>query len=76
MHPMSIDEIKTKIAFYGFIEISYIFSFLDLVCRTPPTESDYIYIRSSIGSCLKKHDDGSDYFIPLRDFALELDYLV
>lgn len=66
---------------YGFSEVADIFTFLDFICRAGPGPgvglgvSELAYIRKKIDICLRKNDDGDNYFIPLREFATELDCL-
>lgn len=69
-------QIKNRIRKFGFIEVADILRFLELMCDKELDVADYAYIRSKIGSCLKYHDDHSDYFIPLREFATELDCMI
>lgn len=64
---------------YGFSEVADIFSFLDFISRTGAETgigvSELAYIRKKIDICLRENDDGDNYFIPLREFATELDCL-
>jgi hypothetical protein len=70
---LSKKQLRERIAKYGFIEISDVLHFIDLVCSSPPDLSDYSFIRNKIELCLRHHDDSSNYFIDLREFASELD---
>lgn len=69
-------QIENRIRKFGFIEIVDIFVFLELICDTELDIADYAYIREKVGACLQCHDDHSDYFISLREFATELDCLI
>jgi len=60
---------------YGFIEIADAIKFLQLICGNELDTSEIAYLRKKIEFCLKNHDNQSDYFIPLREFATELDCL-
>lgn len=51
---------------YGFIECANIQRFIVLVCGPSLNEVDLIYIREKTLECLKKHDNGDDYFTPLK----------
>ena len=73
---LTSEQINEKINGYGFIEISDIGRFLALFCGTTPCWCDYIYIRAKLAECLLMHDDQSEYFIPLRELACDLDCLV
>lgn len=73
---LSVKEIRERIDRYGFTEISDIIIFLDVICHGLPDLPDYIYIRRKLDRCLSHHDNGSDYFIPLREFACELDAIL
>lgn len=61
---------------YCFIETSDIARFLDLICTNEPDSCDYVYIRGKLGRCLKAYDDKGDDFIPLRELACMLDFLI
>ncbi|KDA94290.1 hypothetical protein T296_11370 [Pantoea agglomerans Eh318] len=61
---------------YGFSEIGDILSFLDFICRPDLGISEIAYIRKKIDLCLRRYDDGRNYFIPLREFATELDCMI
>lgn len=72
----SAENIRMRLKDYCFSEVEDIFHFLNLFCNSPPGNCEYAYIRSKLGLCLKHHDNQSDYFIPLREFAAELDCLI
>lgn len=57
---------------FGFSEIGDILSFLDFISRPELGISEIVYIRKKIELCLRRYDDGENYFIPLREFATEL----
>lgn len=61
---------------YGFPEIGDILSFLEFICRPDLGISEIVYIRKKIELSLRKYDDGNNYFIPLREFATELDCMI
>lgn len=69
-------QIESRVNDYYFAEIRDILCFLSCVCGIQPDDCGYIYIRSKLGQCLSIHDDRSNYFIPLRELACELDFLV
>lgn len=69
-------QIENRVSDYNFSETGDILRFLSCVCGMQPDDCGYIYIRSKLGQCLSNHDDCSDYFIPLRELACELDFLV
>lgn len=69
-------RIKRIVGKYGFIEIAYILHFLTVFCQGSLRDSDCLYIRNELAKCLKAHDDSSEYFIPLRELATELDCLI
>lgn len=73
---MSKKQLRERVQSYGFIEIADILRFIDFVCIPLPDKGDYIFIRNKIELCLKNHDNGSDYFITLREFASELDAMI
>jgi len=70
------EQIIYRVREYGFVEISEILNFLKYICHSRLDDSDYLYIRSKLGKCLDINDDHSEYFIPLRELATELDCLV
>lgn len=76
IYSMSKEQIKFRIQKFGFVEVADILRFLELMCDTELDVADYTYIRSKIGSCLKHHDDHSNYFTPLRELAAEMDCLI
>lgn len=73
---VSKEQVRKRLEGYGFIEISKIFRFLDLMCESDLDVSAFFYIRSQLSLCLLNHDNWSDYFIPLREFAAELDCFI
>lgn len=73
---LSKKELKERVGYYGFIEMADILRFIDFICSSPPERNDYLFTRGKLGLCLRHHDDGSDYFIPLRELATELDCLI
>ncbi|HFQ9141769.1 TPA: hypothetical protein ACHTOV_004255 [Enterobacter cancerogenus] len=70
------EQLRERVGRYGFIEIADILRFIDFICSSPPERNDYIFIRGKLDLCLRHHDDGGDYFIPLRELATELDCLI
>ncbi|MBS1205271.1 MAG: hypothetical protein H6R25_2170 [Proteobacteria bacterium] len=73
---LSKEQLRERVSHYGFIEIVDILRFIDSICSSPPGRGDYFFIRDKIGLCLCHHDNESDYFIPLRELATELDCLI
>jgi hypothetical protein len=73
---LSITQIRQRVDQYGFIEFASILKFIEYVCSSPPDIGDYSFIRAKVRLCLQHHDDGSDYFIAIREFASELDALI
>ncbi|MGR3184276.1 hypothetical protein [Enterobacter cancerogenus] len=71
-----VSRVKRMLKRYGFIEVAYILHFLNVFCQGTLRESDCLYIRNELARCLKKNDDTSEYFIPLRELATELDCLI
>lgn len=69
------EQIRERVGGYGFIEIADVLRFIDLICSSPPDRSDYVFIRGKLDLCLRYHDNGDDYFIPLRELVTELDCL-
>lgn len=70
------EYVYEKIRSYGFTEIGDLITFLQIICNTDLDISELLYFRAKIGLCLRHHDDSTDYFIPLREFACELDCLI
>lgn len=73
---LSKKQLKERVSLYGFVEIADVLRFIDFICSSPPDRSDYVFIRSKIDLCLRRHDNGSNYFIELREFASELDAMI
>lgn len=73
---MSKNQLRERIGHYGFVEVADILRFIDFICSSPPDRSDYAFIRSKLDLCLRHHDNGSNYFIELREFASELDAMI
>lgn len=71
----SRQRIGEKVRDYGFIEIAEISKFLKLMCGDELDAVDLSYVRGKLGACLRHHDNGSDYFMQLRELASELDSL-
>lgn len=61
---------------YGFVETSCILRFLENVCGPNPDECAFLYIRGKLDECLRKHDNGSEYFSAMRRLLRDLDYLL
>lgn len=55
------------------MEASDILHFLDFICHEELDVGDYLYLRYKVGRAISAHDDKSEYFIPLRELATELD---
>lgn len=60
---------------FGFTEVADILNFLDFMCGSDLDVSEIAYLRQKIHLCLRRNDNGSNYFIRLREFATELDCL-
>jgi hypothetical protein len=73
-YSLSKVKIIETISCFGFIEVAQILCFLEFI--EVFDDSALVYIRSKIKECLMKHDDKSNYFIPLRELATELDFLI
>lgn len=73
---LSKSQLKERFVHYGFIEIADVLRFIEFACSSPPERSDYMFIRDKIYLCLKYHDNGSNYFIELREFASMLDAMI
>lgn len=65
-----------KIGRYGFVEIADAQKFLKVMCDVVLDSSDLAYLRKKIDACLRHHDNGTNYFVSLREFATELDCLI
>lgn len=68
------DWLYSRVKSFGFIEIDCVLRFLECVCKQFPDESDILYVSSKISECLKIHDNGGDYFSPLREVKVMLVY--
>jgi len=75
MNFLTCKRVEEAIKGYGFSEITDILAFLNFSCCTELDASELAYIREKIDICLRKNDNGDNYFIPLREFATELDCL-
>ncbi|ELW1648937.1 hypothetical protein NTH58_004035 [Enterobacter oligotrophicus] len=73
---LSRKRIGALLGGFGFVEAADICRFLSLVCNEVPDTGDYLYLRFKIGQCLSRHDDKSEYFIPLRELVTELDCMI
>ncbi|WP_206756727.1 hypothetical protein, partial [Pantoea agglomerans] len=60
---------------FGFTEIADILNFLDFMCGSELDVSEITYLRQKIHVCLRRNDNGDNYFIALREFATDLDCL-
>lgn len=78
--PLTCKRVLDTLKVYGFIEVGDIFSFINFVCQTDSGTSldisEIAYIRKKLEICLNNNDNESNYFIPLREFAIELDCLI
>lgn len=71
--------IKEMLGNYGFIEISDILIFLSIIGEGKYEAFEYKYIRSKLSECIRKHDNGSEYFESIRHTLSVIDeylYLV
>ncbi|MHA0949044.1 hypothetical protein [Enterobacter ludwigii] len=57
---------------YGFIEVSDIIFVLTLSRSSQLTATELYYLECKLNECLRSHDNGSDYFIPLRELKEEV----
>ena len=70
---LSPDRIKERLRYFGFTEVDEILKFISIIDAEDADASGYTYIRARLDRCLRNHDNGDDYFIPLREIASELD---
>lgn len=75
-YDVGLDELLAEIQGYGFMEISDIKYFISVMARLNPTACEYLYIREKLALCLINHDNGADYFIPLRHLVASLNYFL
>lgn len=73
---IGLAEILAETQRYGFTELADIKAFLSAVSHINPTVCEYVYIREKLTLCLITHDNGADYFTPLRRLATRLDYFL
>lgn len=57
---------------YGFIEVSDIIFLLTLSRSNQLKATELYYLECKLNECLRNHDNGSDYFVPLRDLKKEV----
>lgn len=62
---VSAGYIKSRIENFSFTEVADILNFLCFTDNGTPECSDYMYIRGKIDRCLRNHDNGEGYFVPL-----------
>lgn len=60
------NHLSEIIQHYGFIDCGQVVSFLKYVCDEYPDEIDLTWIYGKINLCLRRHDNGSEYFNGLR----------
>lgn len=70
---ISISELSEKVKDFGFIECQSICAFLNLVCDKKPDSQDLFWIKEKIRACLRRYDNGNEYFEPLRIIERELE---
>ncbi len=75
-YKISRSEFLNRLIDYRFNETKDIVNFLKFFCDENIDICDYLFIRAKLELCLKNHDNMSDYFIPLRQVATELDCLI
>ncbi|TKJ82629.1 hypothetical protein EpCFBP13511_24040 [Erwinia persicina] len=68
-------NVKEVLRYYGFSEVADIFSFLNFTHTAELGTSELAYIREKVSICLRRNDNGDNYFIALREFATDLDCL-
>ncbi len=76
LHLLTREVAINKIRGYGFVEIRDALKFLQGMCDLVLDRGDLTYLRGKIDVCLRHHDNGSNYFISLREFASELDCFI
>lgn len=57
---------------YGFLEVSDIIFVLTLSRSSQLKATELYYLECKLNECLRNHDNGSDYFIPLRELREEV----
>lgn len=65
-------KIISMLMTYGFLEISDIIFVLTLSRSRQVKASELYYLECKLNECLRNHDNGSDYFIPLRELKDEV----
>lgn len=70
---ITVNDLTERLSFFGFIECQEISVFLNLVCDRKPDSKDLFWIKGKIRACLSRHDNGNEYFEPLRIIERELE---
>lgn len=58
---------------YGFVEVSDVIAFLEVICPTVPDDAAVLYMKEKLSDCLKNNDNGSEYFDELRTVVKKLE---
>lgn len=59
-------SVITLLEGFGFTECSEINNFITYFCHPLPLKEEMVFIERKLVQCLVNHDDGGEYFIPLR----------
>ncbi len=73
---LSCQTLRERLHMYGFIETGDIINILDSLNVLYPDRITLHFIRGRLSACLAEHDNGEDYFIPLRQLACEIDFVL
>ena len=57
---------------YGFMEVADIICVLNLSRSGKLKVTELYFVESKLNECLRNHDNGSDYFILLRELKEEI----
>jgi len=66
-------KIISMLMAYGFKEVSDIIFVLTLSHLSKLGTAELYYLECKLDECLRNHDNGSDYFIPLRELKEEVE---
>ncbi|MCU6345967.1 hypothetical protein [Enterobacter quasiroggenkampii] len=70
---ITVSDLSERLSGFGFIECQDVSVFLSLVCDRKPDSKDLFWIKGKIRACLSRHDNGNEYFEPLRIIEKELE---
>lgn len=65
-------KIISMLMTYGFIEVSDMIFVLTFSRSSHLDTTELYYLECKLSECLRNHDNGSDYFIPLRKLQEEV----